>query len=286
MYSTLHLPFHRIKMTEIANLLRPLALATGGVLGVLSFNTFPAQAFSVFFGEDLGANRNSNPSAYPNARQAEQNFLANLTGVGTETFELFANGAGSGFVFNPITLRSEGEPLNLTFPGVGAAALRGGLGVGSGGTSGPFPISGSKFYGITTSANFATTVGTVPRIDFTSPVAAFGFYGTDIGSSGQQLSLQLSNGTTLTVNNTTLGAVGTALYYGFIAQNPGETFTSVTFNLSGDAYGIDNLTVGSLSQVTPRASQTSVPEPFTIIGSLLGGTAAFRMRKKLKKVAA
>jgi hypothetical protein len=32
--------------------------------------------------------------------------------------------------------------------------------------------------------------------------------------------------------------------------------------------------------ITPAAA-TSVPEPFTIIGSLIGGTAAFRMRKKL-----
>jgi hypothetical protein len=33
--------------------------------------------------------------------------------------------------------------------------------------------------------------------------------------------------------------------------------------------------------ITPAAA-TSVPEPFTIIGSLIGGTAAVRMRKKLK----
>jgi hypothetical protein len=32
--------------------------------------------------------------------------------------------------------------------------------------------------------------------------------------------------------------------------------------------------------ITPAAT-TSVPEPFTIIGSLIGGTAALRMRKKL-----
>lgn len=32
-------------------------------------------------------------------------------------------------------------------------------------------------------------------------------------------------------------------------------------------------------------SPTSVPEPFTVIGTLIGGTAAFRMRKKLKMVA-
>jgi hypothetical protein len=35
---------------------------------------------------------------------------------------------------------------------------------------------------------------------------------------------------------------------------------------------------GSISQ----AGATSVPEPFTIVGTLIGGTAALRMRKKLK----
>ncbi|WP_157260131.1 PEP-CTERM sorting domain-containing protein [Chamaesiphon minutus] len=40
----------------------------------------------------------------------------------------------------------------------------------------------------------------------------------------------------------------------------------------------DNLT---FSTASPTAA-TSVPEPFTIIGTLVGGTAALRMRKKLK----
>ncbi len=31
-----------------------------------------------------------------------------------------------------------------------------------------------------------------------------------------------------------------------------------------------------------RAASTAVPEPFTIVGTLIGGTAALRMRKKLK----
>ena len=39
--------------------------------------------------------------------------------------------------------------------------------------------------------------------------------------------------------------------------------------------GIDNVMINSTASAT-------VPEPFTIIGTLVGGTAAFRMRKKLK----
>jgi Domain of unknown function (DUF4082) len=43
-----------------------------------------------------------------------------------------------------------------------------------------------------------------------------------------------------------------------------------------DLYPIVNLSTTSFS------TSTSVPEPFTIIGTLVGGTAAFRMRKKFK----
>jgi hypothetical protein len=47
-----------------------------------------------------------------------------------------------------------------------------------------------------------------------------------------------------------------------------------------DSVGGDNLGVYTVSGSIDQA--TSVPEPFTIIGSLVGGTAALRMRKKLK----
>ena len=39
------------------------------------------------------------------------------------------------------------------------------------------------------------------------------------------------------------------------------------------------------STALPPSTPTAVPEPFTIIGTIIGGTAAFRMRKKLKAVA-
>jgi hypothetical protein len=49
---------------------------------------------------------------------------------------------------------------------------------------------------------------------------------------------------------------------------------TIAFKLDGaaSAYQLDNVVV----------SPTSVPEPFTIIGTLVGSTAALRMRKKLK----
>jgi hypothetical protein len=51
-------------------------------------------------------------------------------------------------------------------------------------------------------------------------------------------------------------------------------FTDVS-DSTGDTTGIDNILIAS-------TSTQQVPEPFTIIGTLIGGTAAFRMKKKLK----
>ena len=46
--------------------------------------------------------------------------------------------------------------------------------------------------------------------------------------------------------------------------------------------GIDN---GGYNISASGAPGTAVPEPFTIIGSIIGGTSAFRMRKKLAAAA-
>jgi hypothetical protein len=52
-----------------------------------------------------------------------------------------------------------------------------------------------------------------------------------------------------------------------------------TFNGSGNQFAMDNFVFNE-----PIVSgSTSVPEPFTIIGTIVGGTTAFRMRKKLLK---
>jgi hypothetical protein len=247
--------------------LKSLALTTGiAAIGIVaSGSVTSASAFQIFFGEDTGANTGANP--IPNSIAAETAFLSNLSGTGTETFESFADG-------NPAS--------NITFPGVGTAtitSLTGRVLSTQALSVGRFPILGSSKY-------YEVGAGTF-TINFATPVAAFGFYGTDIGDVNGQLTLQLndSNNTLLNVGNTLNGPNGSALYYGFIAQNPGQTFTSMTFgntNIGGDFFGFDNLTVGTLDQVSVPTGSTSVPEPFSIVGTIVGGSAAFRMRKKLK----
>ena len=52
-----------------------------------------------------------------------------------------------------------------------------------------------------------------------------------------------------------------------------------TLSNSTNAFGL------AFAPSISTSSPTSVPEPFTIIGTLIGGTAAFRMRKKLTAIA-
>ncbi len=76
--------------------------------------------------------------------------------------------------------------------------------------------------------------------------------------------------------------------YYFIANNVDPSGTPVAvgstaynlflYNRTTDNYNF----LGSTSSIQ---ATTSVPEPFTIVGTIIGGTAAFRMRKKLKAIA-
>jgi hypothetical protein len=56
---------------------------------------------------------------------------------------------------------------------------------------------------------------------------------------------------------------------------------STGFNTTSD-FGAFTTTIDGLGTVS-AASATSVPEPFTVIGTLIGGTAAVRLRKKLAR---
>jgi hypothetical protein len=247
---------------------KSLVLTTGiAVTGLVASGAVaPAQAFTTYFGEDLDSEISGIRTGSAGAETA---FLARLNTIGTENFEGFATGA-------------TGVTANFGATGVTGAisSTTGSVSSGANGV-GRFPVSGSKFYEVG-SGTFT--------INFNTAVAAFGFYGADLGDFDGQLTLGLSNGNTLIVPHTfgpnPNGAPnGSLLYYGLIADNAGETFTSMTFGNTQpgvDFFGFDDLTVGTLAQVVPPTGSTDVPEPFTIIGTLVGGSAALRMRKNLK----
>jgi hypothetical protein len=248
-------------------------LATAMAAVTLATLPTAASAQSEFFGEDLfgfpsSAGVVSRSLVFPTASAAQALFLAALTGdVGTETFESLLHGTAT--------------PVPLTFPGAGLATVTGSGVVHSYGVSGEwrgndrYPTSGDRFFDVLAGGDFA--------VQFATPVAAFGFFGVDIGDVAGQLSLEFvaAAGTTTVVVPHTVGSgqstTGGVIFYGRIdAANP---FTEVRFlnDTPGDNFAFDDMTIASVAQVR------TAPEPSTL--ALLatamaagGGLAAWRRR--------
>ncbi len=239
------------------SLLAATALALTGLLG-LAVTT--AQAAPVdFFGED-GNPTGTVPIPHPNSDAAQLAFFSNLTNIGVDGLDSASVGATT-------------VPVNF---GNGVTATLTGGTIQNTNSAGRFAISSPNYYN-----TFSSTFG----LTFSKPIAAFGFYGTDIGDFGGHLTLTLtdaSNATTdLTVPNLT-GANGNApengsvLYYGF--YDTGDTYTKITFGNSNtsDGFGFDNFSVGTTEQVIPA------PEPasLALLGSGLAAVAAMRRRRR------
>ena len=233
------------KVSQLSSIAGVTAAAAIGV-------TAPTHAYTIFFGEDLNDSYDTPLSSLPNAQTAAANFLSRLTETGIETFDSFA----------PITA----SPLTLTFPGGKTATLNGSGSIYSvtpGRTNGVgrYAISGSNYWEANAeSGHFSIT--------FNQKVAAFGFYGIDIGDFGGQLVLTLGGDSNrqVTVPNT-IGSYGSTdgsvLYFGIIANNPDEYFTSVLFNMStgeGDFFGFDNMTFGNIEQVPIPLPSSTLPD--------------------------
>jgi hypothetical protein len=226
-----------------------------------------AQA-TVYFGEDLNSSSSVPLAAYPTALAAETLFKSSLVGVGTETFESFGNGTSA--------------PLALVFPGAGTATLQGTgniVSVTPGSTNGfgRYAISGSNYWEVSASTSSSPSF----YIDFSAPVAAFGFYGVDIGDFGGQVVLTFTDGTTTaytTANTVGSGGStdGSILFWGVI--DTAHPFTKVAFTDTNtdDVFAFDNMTIGSVQQVIPT------PEPTSMILLGLGLISLAGLRRKFK----
>jgi hypothetical protein len=239
---------------NLRRILTSAALAALATLGAGS-----AHAYTTFFGEDLNNSGATPLTTLTNSAGAQTTFLSNLTGAGVEDFESYSNGTT--------------VPLTINFAGFGGSNLTATLG-GSGavGSVTPGTTNGVGRYSIPSASSSkywetdpgAGSVG----ITFGQKIAAFGFYGIDIGDFGGQLTVDLLDGATiiqtLTVNST-IGSNGSTdgsvVYFGLIAENAGQQFNSIRFNTtntSGDFFAFDNFTIAEQRQVTP------IPEPASL----------------------
>jgi hypothetical protein len=223
-----------------------------------------ANAYLVFTGFDNNGNA-SVQVASTNSGAAETNFKNNLVGVGTENFET----------------RSGGAPLALDFGAAGTATLNGAGNVAThaaGGTNGNgrYSVPGGTHYWEVNAGG-----GNPFQVDFSNSLAAFGFYGIDLGDFGGTLTLELSKGGVVVGSQivpTATEADGSILYFGLIASNASEEFDRVRFLSTvgtGDVFAFDSVTIGTKEQIR------QLPEPASlalVAGSLLGLGLARRRR--------
>ena len=213
-----------------------------------------------FFGEDPGLGEGMRLPTHPLADAARANFFSNLIGAVTYNFESVANGAVA--------------PLAVNLGAAGTATINGTGNVANIPTgtnlAGRYPISGNQYW----------ETDSVFSIDFTTPQAAFGFYGIDIGDFDGQITLTTVAGSPLVLNvgNTQNGEGGSVLYFGFYVTTTSEEFTRITFGNTEpgtDFFGFDDFTIANRGQVVPR-----VPEPASLLLLTAGlGLLALGRRK-------
>jgi hypothetical protein len=205
----------------------------------------------IYYGLDETPNGTVNPTAAP--ALARGNFLNNINNVEVETFEEFRINA-----FVPALL-ADGQ-VHLDFPGNTATLVEPeDTNDNNDNISTTAASSGSGRFA-TSGTNFFSTADTF-TVNFSSPIDAFGFYGTDIGDDGGQLSVTLTKvggGTvTLAVPNTIGDPNGSLLFFGFTDST--TSYTSITIGDSApgvDVFGFDDLTIGQVAVV---------PEPSTLL---------------------
>ena len=236
----------------------------------------PVEALQIFYGQDAGLSKNTRLVNRPNADAVRDRFLSHLVDVKTEDFDNYRSGCYEGLYIDfpetdTVTLYGQGCIRN--FP------------TGTNG-AGRYPISGNKYWD--TFSNFS--------IIFPEPVAALGFYASDIGDFKGNLTLTLKNdttATTLTIPSTpncpddlVNCQDGSVLYFGVIVQTASELFTEVIFgNVGemGDFFGFDNLSIGNIKQIKSLQKPKSIPEKTSVLATLAFGVLGVVSHLLLKR---
>jgi hypothetical protein len=228
---------------------------TAAAIGLSALASPAIAAPTVYFGENLTPGQAVSGAPVT----ARASFLAQLSGVSTENFEGIASGT------SPTSINFAGSAGNIVASfAPGSGIVTSAIGAGR------FATSGINYFSV--SSSFSTT--------FSTPIAAFGFYGTDVGDFNGSLTVTLIHSTgpntVLTVANTVNAPDGALLFFGvidtanpFVRINFGNTSTGVDF------FGFDDITVGDIRQVT------GVPESSTWMMMIAGfGIVGGAMRRR------
>lgn len=130
------------------------------------------------------------------------------------------------------------------------------------------------------------------RIKMAEPVSGIGFFATDIGDFNATLEVKgFLGGVQIASFQPVLDKVdGNVAFLGAIGAT-GQTFDEVQLDIvldagqvvSGDSFGIDDIyLVPAGSVIPPQPPGQSTPEPGTLVGLALLGTAGFVSRRKNK----
>ena len=219
-------------------MMRKLVSALVGVASLAVFSSAVQAKPMVFFGED----ETPDFAVSDGPAKARADFDSKLTGVRTETFESFAQGT-----YSPLSIQFPGStatPITATWSGNGfvntdTAATRGQ------GRYNTTPGAGSDKY-VEAQFDFG--------ISFSSPISAFGFYGTDIGDFLGRVTVALTdtNGgvTDLTIPSSLGAANGSLVFWGFTDDT--ITYTNLSFgniNVNDEVFGIDDLIIADAGQL-------------------------------------
>ena len=235
----------------------------------LAAASFGAHALATFTGADLDGSADIRASSTI-SDAARSAFAASLSNAVTEGFESAAVG---GFT-----------TLALNLPGIGTTTLDGGSGAriaslpaGTTDGFGRYPNSGSRYL-LVESGRLT--------VSFSSRVAAFGFYGIDIGDfdTSMRMTLNFADGGSQLIDlGLPQGIDGTRTFYGVIAGNSGEELNSVL--LEGDAtfidvFAVDDMIVSPGAQVCRTGCDLPEPGMPALLGLGLLALATGRGRQR------
>jgi hypothetical protein len=137
------------------------------------------------------------------------------------------------------------------------------------------PANQTSIYG---TASFGQGLTNPLVINFSQPITNFFLDVLNGNTQTLDYTVADNNGNSSTFSLAT-NLNGGQTQIGFAATGTQVTITSAIGSSIPYDFFIDNI---RFNEALPPNIGTSVPEPFTVIGTIIGGTAAFRMRKKLK----